>query len=317
MFTVGDISSDAKRILANCDDATLLNRLNYAVEQLASEADWDPLLGVVDIPITDVTQRVVTLPREVEMVLAVNIDGTPAKARDRFFSFHLNGPGDLTDTSVNWVWDDKGDFPILVDPTVPVRLAAYCNAADFADAEMWAYGYDANGKWLRTNTAPDTYVDGVPVPIYSNLSLPPSSPTISRIVRIRKNATKFYVTLKSYPVGSTTGTTLGDYAPNELEPSYRRITIDRPANSVRVSFRRSVFELTSTLDLIPLHSQFSILMMLKSLQKYENDNFDEGDKYFNLAVKALTKEQLSRRPVTTPEFQVRGPLINSRRDRLD
>jgi hypothetical protein len=69
MFTVQEIASDAKRILANCDTATLLNRLNYAVEELANESDWDPLIGVVDIttvPATDCTPVTMTGRSEVK-----------------------------------------------------------------------------------------------------------------------------------------------------------------------------------------------------------------------------------------------------------
>lgn len=316
MFTVADIASDAKRILANCDDDVLLNRLNYAVELLANEADWDPLIGVVDIPTSTTTERAtISLPREVEVILSLNIDSKPAKARNRFFTFHLNGPGDSTYGECGWVWDDKGDFPIVVDLTANTRLAAYADAAD-ASVEVWAYGYDDQDRWLRTLVGTE-WVDGIPVPVYTDGSLPPATPVIRRITRIRKTLSTQYVQLKGYAVGGVDATLLGDYAPNELEPSYRRIVLDRPATSVRIIYRKNVFKLESSLDLIPLHSPFALLMALKALQKMEDDQFDEGEKYMAKAVQLLTKEQLSRSPVVTPELQVRGPLINNPRDRLE
>lgn len=316
MFTVADIASDAKRVLANCDTETLLNRLNYVVELLANEADWDPLLGVVDIPTSSATERVsISLPREVETVLSLNIDSRPAKARNRFFTFHLNGPGDSEYGECGWVWDDKGDYPTVVDLTANARLAAYADVAD-ADVEIWAYGYDDQDRWLRTLVGTE-WVDGIPVPVYTDGSLPPATPVIRRITRIRKGLSTQYMQLKSYAVGGTDATLLGDYAPNEYEPSYRRILLDRPATTVRIIFRRSVFKFESVLDIIPLQSPFAILMALKAFQKMEDDQFDEGEKYMALAVKALTKEQLSRNPVVTPEIQVRGPLITNPRDRLE
>lgn len=317
MFTVADIASDAKRFLANCDDATLFNRLNHVVELLANEADWDPLIGVVDIPTSSSTERVsVSLPREVEMVLALNMDNRPTKSRNRFFTFHLNGPGDSEMGECGYVWDDKGNFPTVVDLTANARLAAYADASD-ASVELWAYGYDDQDRWLRTQVAGE-WVDGIPVPIYTDgVSLPPATPLIRRITRIRKGVSNEYVQLKSFAVGGTTGTLLGDYAPTETEPSYRRILLDRPATTIRVTFRRSVFKITSMNDLIPLHSPFAILMALKATQKMEDDQLDEGDKYMAKAIQMLTKEQLSRGPIVTPEMQVRGPLISNKRDRLE
>jgi hypothetical protein len=316
MFTVADISTDAKRILANCDDSTPLNRLNYAVEQLANESDWDPLVGVVDIATTSTDQRLVTLPREVETVLQLSFDSNPSSVRNRFFTFHLNGPGDTEMGSCSYIWDDKGDYPTLEDLTVPTRLSIFAEDAADASVDVFAYGYDANNRWLRTQSG-GVWYDGIPVPVYTDGSLPPATPTISRITRIRKGESDGYMRLRGYAVGGTTATLLGDYAPTELEPSYRRIRLNQAATTVRIIFRRNVFRLTSLTDLIPLHSPFALLMALKGLQKMEDDQLDEGEKYFQKAVSALVKEQLSRNPVTTPELQVRGPLVFTKHNRLE
>lgn len=316
MFTVNDIASDAKRILANCDNATLLNRLNYAVEALANESDWDPLVGVVDIS-TTVDARCITLPREVETPLSVNIGGTPARANNRFFSFHLNGPGDDCGDTCDYSWDDRGDYPTLQDPAEPVQLTATYEDAQDQNIEIWAYGYDENNHWIRTLIAGEWF-DGFPVPLYPVATVPnPASQQIARITRIRKDVSAGYIRLSGYAIGSTTEILLGDYAPNELEPIYRRIRLSRNCGWVRIIFRRRVFKLESLTDLIPLHSPFALLMALKALQKMEDDQIDEGDKYWARALEFITKEQLSRNPVTTPEIQVKGPRIFAFKDRLE
>jgi hypothetical protein len=49
----------------------------------------------------------------------------------------------------------------------------------------------------------------------------------------------------------------------------------------------------------------------------EDDQLDEGEKYLARAIDFITKEQLSRNPVTTPEVQVRGPNIAAAYNRLE
>lgn len=315
MIAVSDIADDAKRILANCSNETLFNRLNHVIELLANESDWDPLIGVVDI-CTSSDARCVALPREVETPLQLNIGGTPAHPNNRFFSFHLNGPGDECRDTVQFSWDDKGDFPTVEDPKEPVQLIAFLENADDSNAELWVYGYDEANRWLRSEVNGEL-VDGYPVPTAFGYAVPnPTAPKISRITRVRKSATKGYIRLTSFDIGSTTGVLLGDYAPDETEPSYRRIKLGRNCGWVRIIYRRRIFKVTKLTDLIPLHSPFAVLMALKAITKMEDDQLDEGDRYLERAVSFLTKEQLSRNPVFTPEVQVRQPTLLSARDRL-
>lgn len=316
MFTVKDIAPDVKRILANCDDETMFNRLNYVIGLLSNESDWDPLIGVVDI-CTNPDAKCITLPREVETPLAINIGRTPAQARNRFFSFHLNGPGDDCRETTGYYWDDKGDYPTIQDPTQPVQLIAFIEDAQDANSELWVYGYDEQNRWLRTEINGEM-VDGIPVPTAFGYALPdPTAPKVSRITRVRKDVTRGYVRLTSYDIGSTTGIILGDYAPDETEPQYRRIILARNCGWARIIFRRSIFKLKSLNDVIPLHSPFAILMALKATQKMENDQLEEGNAYWSRALDFMTKEQLTRNPVTSPEVQVRGPLISPKRDKLE
>lgn len=315
MITVGDIADDAKRMLANCSNETLFNRLNHVIELLANESDWDPLIGAVDI-CTNPDAKCITLPREVETPLSINIGGTPARANNRFFSFHLNGPGDDCNERCDYSWDDKGDYPTIQDPVQPVQLIAFLENAGDTNIQLWVYGYDDQNRWIRTEIDGVMH-DGFPVPTVYGYAVPDSNQQlVSRIVRVRKDHSKGYVRLTSFDIGATTGILIGDYAPDETEPSYRRIYLSRNCGWVRIIYRRRVFKVSSMTDLIPLHSPFSILMALKAIVKMEDDQLDEGEKYLQRAIEFMTKEQLSRNPVFTPEIQVRGPLIHSPYDRL-
>jgi len=228
----------------------------------------------------------------------------------------LNGPGDDCNERCDYSWDDKGDYPTIQDPVQPVQLIAFLENAGDTNIQLWVYGYDDQNRWIRTEIDGVMH-DGFPVPTVYGYAVPDSNQQlVSRIVRVRKEHSKGYVRLTSFDIGATTGILIGDYAPDETEPSYRRIYLSRNCGWVRIIYRRRVFKVSSMTDLIPLHSPFSILMALKAIVKMEDDQLDEGEKYLQRAIEFMTKEQLSRNPVFTAEIQVRGPLIHSPYDRL-
>src|ERR1700678_3637015 len=92
VLTVNDVYNDVARVLGSNDPATIYSRINDIVEILSTESDWDPTRGYVDVCVGCNGQ--VTLPPEVDVVLAVNIGGRPTQMHDFWFMFHLNGPGE-------------------------------------------------------------------------------------------------------------------------------------------------------------------------------------------------------------------------------
>lgn len=316
MILVRDILPDAKRVLGQCGNDLLFSRLSDATEVLANKSDFDPLLGWVDI--TTSGGKVVSLPREVETVLALNISGVPSFPRDRWAEFHLNGRGSDCSDSCAFFWDDKGDYPLFRDPDVPVRFVATVeNSADLT-AELWIYGYDENDKWVYSTVGSET-VEGYRVTLNDGVVvIDPSAPLFKRVVNVRKDRTKGYVSLYGYADGSSTGTLFGLYEPFETAPSYRRIVLSKTACWVRVQFRRKVFRITSETDWIPLHSRYALLLMLKSLQKLDQDRIEEADAYEAKAVRYLLDEQSTRNPPSVSPIQVStATALVPRNDRMD
>ena len=315
MLLVSDVFDEVSRVMRACDDATVYNRISDATEILCNKADIDPLLGFVDI--TTGGSRKFTLPREVDTVLAVNFSGKPSFPRNRWAEFHLNGLGGDADQTCEYFWDDKGDYPLFVDPTSPIRLVAVStNAADVGTTELWAYGYDENGRRVVSTVGGQT-VDGYKVPLYA-ASTPAggADPKFSRVVCIRKTATKGFVSL--YGADDASSTSLfGEYEPDEQLPQYRRITLSRDAQWVRVQFRRKVLRVSRPSDRIPLHSRYALMLMVKALQKYDDDKIEEAVAYEGQAVKLLMEKQQASNPPGGPSFQISNAtrLISSR-DRL-
>lgn len=314
MLLVSDVYDEVARVMRACDDATVYNRISDAAEILCNKTDIDPLLGWVDIVTSG--KRAFTLPREVDTVLAVNFSGTPSFPRNRWAEFHLNGRGSDTEETSSYFWDDKGDYPLFTDPAKPIQLVAVTTkTADVGVAEVWAYGYDENDRRVVSTVGGQT-VDGYKVPLYDAATAPgPGDPKFKRVVCIRKTATKGFVSLFGTDEDGTAK--YGEYEPDETLPQYRRITLSRNAEWVRVQFRRKVFRVTKASDRIPVHSRYALILMVKALQKYDDDKVEEATAYEGQAVRLLMEKQLATNPPGGPSFQVSNATrLVSDRDRM-
>jgi len=303
MLLVSDVYDEVQRVMGQCDDASTFNRISDATEILCNKTDIDPLIGWVDI--NTAGGRAITLPREVDTVLALNISGRPTFPRDRWAEFHLNGKGTDCGPACGHYWDDKGDFPIFVDPTAPVQLTGVCTADDVA-AELWAYGYDADDRRIFSTVGGNT-VDGYKVVLSTTPTAPGGgAPFFKRITEIRKTATKGFVSLYGTDDTPVTGL-LGEYEPFETLPKYRRLLISSDACWVRIQYRRKVFRVTAQTDRIPIHSRYALMLMCKALQKFDDDKIEEAKIYEDKAVAYLLEKQNATNPPTSPSIQV-SPL---------
>jgi hypothetical protein len=319
MFTVADVYDDVKRVLGGCSDVELYSRLNHAVEILAVEADWDPLLGFMDICVG--CDGCVALPREVGTVLAVNVCGKPTLGHDKLFQFHLNGAGSA-DYTVAWHWYDNFSTPVFKYPHIAgSKLVTQLERASDSGKSFRVYGYAAGGGWIRTLES-GVWVDGFLVPMQYGTSVAnPNAPLITRIERIEKQETDGYVRLYAQDSTGADKYRIGNYAPDETNPEYRLIKVTptcTTCTSVRVAFKKNVLELSALTDLIPLHSKYALVLMVKALRKFDEDRLEEGQAYRLMAINLLTKKQLSVAPPTAPSFQVAdGNLLSDKADRLD
>lgn len=317
MFTVDSIWDSLERALGTCDEDTIFDRVNRAVEILCTEADFDPTIGFVDICVDGTCA---TLPDEVEAVLAVNIGGSPSQAHDRWFQFHLNGPGIDCGQSCNFDWFDRGLYPVIADPEGKFLLVASLENEGDSNTPLRVYGYDEYDRWITT-VEDDVAVDGFLVPTVYGVSVPnPEAPAIKRITRVSKGVTKGSVTLSTLDFDATSafGELLGFYRPWETEPQYRRIRLSKSCTWARVAYKRRVFSIVRRSDLIPLHSAQAVVLMVQALTKFDNDRLEDGQNYWRTAVSLLIKKQHSINPPSGPTIQVADRnLIADKHDRLE
>lgn len=305
MITVGEIEEDVKAVLGTCSDEVFFSKLNEAIEELANLGNWDPMVMFMDICTTNCE---ITLPDDVEVPLAINVGGHPADFRNKWFEFHLNGPGSqCCDGSCSYSWNDKGEFPTFRDPIKPSKIAAYPEGSESMGLNVRVYGYDDCDKWIMTADCDGVLKDGFDVPILSGIGIGmTTNQKVKRITRVSKPITSSFIRLVALDPGTHQGTTLlGVIRPNIKEPSFRRITVSGAGTGtlsncqactgwVRMRFRRRTFKVDSRTDAIPLHSVTAIKMMAMAIRKYENDLLEEYAKYFSAAKEALQREQKSR-----------------------
>jgi len=268
-FSVNEILQPARRILGACDLHLLLEHLTNAVEVLADSGEFDPLTGYVDL--CTERQSILTFPRDIDTVHAINIGGNPSIGRDQLYNFHYNGLGDCR-TPCGWSWQDLGPVPTLRELAAPSKLVAFVENEQDAGSELWVYGFAPDGTELRTISG-GVAVPGYQVPTIYGYALPDANaPLIARVTRVRKAETLASLKLTSFDYGNDTGTLLGVFQWDELEPSYRRVKLHRTADWVRVAYRKAFFSLKSVDDLIPLPTKPPYTMMLHAMKYY-----DEGD----------------------------------------
>lgn len=146
-----DVKDQAIEILGTNEDDVVLARITEAIERLSIEGQWDALVGYCDICAGP--DRCLTLPSSIETPLAVNIGGRPARFRNKWFEFHLNGPGSGTcGARCDWTWDDRGDVVTVQDLINPSQIVAYFDRPEDANAELRVYADDINDQPIRTYT---------------------------------------------------------------------------------------------------------------------------------------------------------------------
>lgn len=305
MLIVGDIFNEIQRVLGTCDEAETYAKINEAIEELANLGNWDPMVMYMDICTCDCE---ITLPDDVEVPLAINICGHPADFKNKWFEFHLNGPGtECCSCSCNFSWMDKGDFPTFRDPHSPSQIAAYPEGEEAMGANVRVYGFDETDKWIMTPDCNGVLKDGFDVPILFGIGAGMTTPQkVKRITRVSKPVTNSFIKLVALDPGSSTGgTLLGLFRPYITEPSFRRIMVSGAGSGnlhtfahtktwVRMRVRRKVFTVSTLQDPIPLHSVTALKMMAQAIKKYEADLLAEYAGYFSAAKAALEREQKSR-----------------------
>jgi hypothetical protein len=303
--------------------------LGDSVSLIANKADFEGWKGYLDICTAGCSciegqtcnnpcgcgRRCVSLPREIDTVIGVNIAGKPAIGYHQLFEFHLNGPGSCK-ASCNYSWEDRGGFwPTIRDLVVPSKLVAHLQSAEDNGKTLIVYGYDTNGLLLRHQVGTE-WRNGYLVPTIYGVALPSSdAPIVARITGVFKDRTVGSVRLGTIDDSGSTGATLGIYEPDETVPQYRRIRLNRACNWVRIAYLKTNPTFFSRYDHVPLRSRVAFLLAIQARKHYSDLQIADAHAYEADAARIELESQQKAEPPTFMPVQVVD--LNHPRDKSD
>ena len=166
---VSQIIDEASEILATTDQTKVFRKLTQALQVLMESGHYFHTNAEVDV-CTGWDGQTITLPRGIEVPLAVNVDGSPSYFRGRLFQYHVNKGGMYS--PVSWAWDDRGFVATLMDIKLPSQLIAVAEHQSDVGKTLRILGNDSNNRPLRSTAADGTPVDGLIIPIHSRSDFP-------------------------------------------------------------------------------------------------------------------------------------------------
>ncbi len=301
-IVVADIYDDAADIFGPIGQQRLFDKITESVEMMNNKSSaWDGLMGFVDIVPSG--QRYLTLPRKVEVPLAININGRPTQMRNTWYEFHLNGTGTRCDPPLLF-WDDEKDVVTINEPKTSQQLYAACDLMVDNGTSLRVYGYDQTNTWAQSIETDGTVTDGILIPVDTDNTLPETNTVFFKtITRIVKGESKGFIKLNAWDHNNNTSLLIGYYAGDETEPNYRRIKINRKACWCRVKYRKRFLKVTSLSDPLHLKSKLSITLAMRAIASFEKGDLQAAEGYEQKALQMLSEEQLSRNPDEAFSFQ--------------
>jgi len=299
-----------------CSDSDrVVECINSAVERLMIQAPADA--SVIRMRFC-VTNGCVTLPREVEYLLKVNVCSTNVPIQNRWFEFLAGGPGSLDfDNSCSIGLADMGDgFRTHTDIITPRQVLVTCDVPEDTEARILIRGADENGKEVQTLTYNEdetevlTRVTGEYVELDS-VNPRYTSHKFSSITSIIKPITNGYVYLSAYdPDDSTHTFSIATYHPYEELPSYRRyfVTGGNTNYSTIVALAKLRF-VPAIHDSDPLLVQnLPAIQYMMQAQNYFNAGDMSAGNDFELKAVGYYVKQIENQNMTTTHIDFSGGM---------
>lgn len=311
---VSDLIDDLKSsdVLGVCDTTYIYRILSDAVRLISNQGILDPGLGEMDLC---VCSGCVTLPADVETVLAVNSAGAPTLLRDQWYQYHLNGSGSEGYTPFRYT-DVLGPVSTFRDPSTAVALVAEVESAVDSNKRLRVYGWDVNGKRIFTVGSNGTLEDGFLVPAVFGFAQPnPAAPLIGRIDMIQKDLTNGFVRLLAVNEDGSPHTLIGYYRPDETVPRYQRIHT-QAKNWLRIKYKKKDMEVRSNRDWINIDNREVIILASKAVNARRKNQIDMAQGLEQEAVRILNNEASAKRPPGLSAPQIMFNEYPTEQDRL-
>jgi hypothetical protein len=222
--------------------------------------------------------------------------------RNRWFEFHLNGPGSECRHSCRFV-DDRGEVVTLAEPTFSQQLVAIPDLAMDNGTPVRVYG-TYQGKEVYFNDGPNGAMqEGIPVTCNTAMILPATNaPFIDIITRVTKGTSKGFIRLHGYSADRNKMNLLGFYYPDETEPKYRRIKLSQPCGWIRLRYRKRTRKVSSLTDPLHLRSKIALVTMGRALAALAKGDLANSQAMDAQATAFLNEEQSAHNTTDTFSF---------------
>ena len=335
LYTLAQARTKVKRFVdgGSCNNSTVDEAINDALERLMAAEDWDCL---------EVMTRITTcnacfpLPYNVEKIVACDIDGSPAKVFGRMYQFLHSGPGDLDYRGSASAFQDivdMGDhYPIMfdipheyentasdvtstVDSSGGLRLGAFCTDAADVGTSLKVYGFKDGGDVVRDGSTEgqelhvQQWMDGDEGTIFvgpgatlaeGNVRL--SEDLFTDVTRVVKADTAGYISL--YAIDTTTRRMffLAKYHPRQNVPQFRRYRLTNKtagicATNVLALLKMRYVPLVANDDILPIDSLQALKLMVMAITEENKTNLQGSNALAGQARAVLAKKEESRTDV--------------------
>jgi hypothetical protein len=307
-----DVIDDVFEIFGPIGLQKAFDRITDAIELGNNKSSsWEASEGYADLDVGKGGK--VTLPRTIYRPIKIRAGRGPLMMRNRYFEFHLNGFNEDCWDVGYWpyqrdhgFWDDRGKTVTVNEPETPFRLVAINDLDDDDGASITVYGYDQDGKWIRTpnNDLDDEnqYIDGYKFEAnYSNTLPDQLSPVFSRITRITRKQTNGYQQLLAYTIdGDQEPILIGYYYPDETEPNYSRIILPRGHGGdhphwIRMRYRKRSLKVSCLTDNLHLSSRLAVVEFLRAI-KARADNPQDAEMHEQAGLRMLQEAESAGNP---------------------
>lgn len=278
-------------------NAAVVDRINEAQERLLAKGKWYNMKERYCFCAYD---GCVTLPRNLESILAIHIDKQPVRIQSQWYEFIDSGAGidDCNCCGINSPID-RGNVSLFRDICGDKYIRVYCDVNEDTTSRILIKGYDTDGNRVMTNYM-GSWIDG------EYISLAPPYPKVSTkvyssIETVIKDVTKGYVRLYQYDATTATQSAIAIYAPDEEYPVYRRYKIpslsyncetgatDNPSQVTLLAKKRFIPAVNDTDDLL-ITNIGALKNMIIAIVKEENGEEQSAQNYENRAERILNEE---------------------------
>lgn len=282
------------------DDPAVLPVINEACERLVESGKWKGMIRLIRM-----CHRagVLTLPREVETVLAASKCGVPFEVTNQWFSFLPGGPFNMSECNPWNMMTEYGTNWATVFDITGVMLVRVYNDLSIDDGKAILL-QGTNGDGNRVQTLQDGIWNDGEVVICNNANPPVTLTTWTNIEAVQKELTTGYVRI--YQVNPDTMQNAGllaEYHPNDTEPTFRRYkyggycqtscdgeTSGQKYHPFTFLCKIRHVPLVRETDILPITAPGAMKNMCQAIWMEKNNNLDLAAQYEARAVQYLQNE---------------------------